>query len=145
MGIRRLSFGTTWLEDVERYKIQNHNDSAYLNNEGTLTDRTYSKARSSFYLYTLVGGEELECFVQTPERYGSYYWETDGETLVCDQAEQDAFRLPIRIGKGDWQRRRNRYFRDCGARCGIYGGRDTFRDYGYVRECGRYDGLHDGR
>lgn len=72
----------TWLEDVERYKIQNHNDSAYLNNEGTLTDRTYSKARSSFYLYTLVGGEELECFVQTPERYGSYYWETDGETLV---------------------------------------------------------------
>ena len=92
---------------MERYKIQNHNDSAYLNNEGTLTDRTYSKARSSFYLYTLVGGEELECFVQTPERYGSYYWETDGETLVCDQADK--------------------------------------RDYGYVRECGRYDGLHDGR
>ena len=30
-------------------------------------------------------------------------------------------------------------------RCGIHGGRDTFRDYGYVRKCGRYDGLHDGR
>lgn len=89
----------TWLEDVERYKIQNHNDSAYLNNEGTLTDRTYSKARSSFYLYTLVGGEELECFVQTPERYGSYYWETDGETLVCDQADKMPSDFPFVLEK----------------------------------------------
>ena len=49
----------TWLDDMERYKIQNHNDSAYLNNEGALTDRVYSKARSSFYLYTLVGGRGI--------------------------------------------------------------------------------------
>lgn len=89
----------TWLDDMERYKIQNHNDSAYLNNEGALTDRVYSKARSSFYLYTLVGGEDLECFVRTPERYGSYYWETDGETLVCDQADKMPSDFPFVLEK----------------------------------------------
>ena len=41
----------------------------------------------------------MECFVRTPERYGSYYWETDGETLVCDQTDKMPSDFPFVLEK----------------------------------------------
>lgn len=78
----------TWLDKAERYKIQTHDDSAYLNNLGVLSDLTYSQSRSSYDLYLLQGGEEQECMIRTPERYGNYFWETDGNNLICDQSTE---------------------------------------------------------
>lgn len=78
----------TWDDTAKRYKIENHNDSAYLNNEGVLTDRVYSRTKSSYDLYLMQGGGEKECFIQAPERSGSYFWETNGETLICDQTTE---------------------------------------------------------
>ena len=41
----------------------------------------------------------MECFVRTPERYGSYYWETDGEMLVCDQTDKMPSDFPFVLEK----------------------------------------------
>ena len=78
----------TYLNAVGRYKIENHDSSAYLNNLGVLSTLVYSQARSSFSIYLLKGGEEQECMIRTPERYGQYFWETDGNGLICDQTDE---------------------------------------------------------
>lgn len=72
----------TWDDKALRYKIQNHDDTKFLDSNGTFDTKTYLYRRSSYNIFVLTG--QNDCIISNAEASGGYYWKVVDDILVCN-------------------------------------------------------------
>ncbi len=91
----------TWDEKAGRYKIQNHDDSHFLDRNGTFNSSYYSYVLQSFYIDALTGEDEPLCYIRNSERGGSYFWTIADQNLVCDATTERPYTFPFILERID--------------------------------------------
>ncbi len=85
----------TWDEKALRYKIQNNDDTKFLDSNGTFDTRAYLYRRSSYHIYVLTG--QNDCIIANSEYAGGYYWKAVDNILVCNMDTEMPVTFPFEL------------------------------------------------
>ena len=85
----------TWDDRASRYKIQNNDDTKFLDQNGTFDTKTYLYRRSSYNIFVLTG--QHDCIISNAETSGGYYWKVVDDVLVCNNDTERPASFPFEL------------------------------------------------